>query len=148
MKKVLVMMFVMLVGMTASMKAQTWAQVGPVLANEVNQLGEYMSEAFSSQGIPTTATASFSQSNKSLDIVFDFGNLDIIPVLDNNILEETKSSFISSMIDSMRAGGSGEEVRTLADLMTKEGGTIRIIFKAAGKQKSISVSGKEILKAL
>ena len=149
MKKVLFLMMMMVVGMATTMKAQSWSTEGPELANQINMLGEYLSETFRSQGIPATGSAKYSASNKSVDIIIDFGTLDIIPYVDENILKEMKVDFVDSFIDAMRSDPNGlNEVREMADLMAKDGGTLRIVLKGAGKQKAATITAQDLKRAL
>lgn len=147
MKKVLFIMM-MLVCMTASVSARSWAQLGPMWAESIEDMSGQMSQMFKAQGIPATVSSGYSTANKSVDLTVDFGSLDIIPYLDNSIMDEVKRSFIASMIQSVKDEDNVSLFNEMTDAMKKDGGTIRITFTGAGQQKSVSVTGEELKKAM
>ena len=148
MKKVLFVIMMMMVCMTPSLKAEKWSNLGPNLAKEVNNLSGYIAQEFQSQGIPATAKAAYSSATKSVDIYIDFGDLDIIPYLDNSVMNECKQGFLTAFIASMRESGSMAELREMADIMIKDNGSLRIVFLGAGQQKSVSITGQDIKRAM
>ena len=148
MKKVLFLMM-MVVSLAACTKTQSWSVEGPELAKEINERSDDMSKQFRSQGIPATAFAEYSASTKSVDIIYDFGTLDIIPYFEENILKEMRVAFVDSFISTMKEKPNGlSDVTEMADLMAKDGGTLRIVLKGAGKQKAVTITAQDLKRAL
>ena len=148
MKKTFLMIVMMLLGMAVSAQAQNWSTLGPMLADEVNSLTSMLESEFRSQGIPATASANYNTGKKSVDVVVDFGSLDVVPFLDDATMREMKEGFLSSFVETVSSDDAGTYANELANIMIKDGGTIRIVMKGAGKEKSLSITGAEIKKAM
>ena len=122
--------------------------MGTALASVSNTMADEMTAELASQGIPATASAAYNKAQKALDLVFDFGDLDIIPYVDNSMLETMKEQILISVLELFRADDpSGSDVGEVVRIMGKDNGQIRIVFKAAGKKKAVGINATDIRKA-
>ena len=148
MKKIALFFAMLVAGINMSVQAQTWEEMGTALASVINTMTDEMTAAFASQGIPADAYATYNKPQKALDVVIDFGDLDIIPFLNDSILENTKNEFLSSFLESTLSDDpDGSNVSELVNVMGKDNGQIRIVLEAAGKKKAVGINATDIRKA-
>lgn len=143
MKKVLLMLAIVFAAVIPSQAAETWGTFAKLMATEMNGLSSDMQSAFASQGLDCRVYSQYTSSTKSLDITIDFKSLDLIPYLDNSAMQASKESFLQSFVSSSLEDGP-DNLRLLTQLMTDANGSIKMIFKGAGKSKSVTITGPEI----
>ena len=140
------MMLAIVLAAVVPAKAESWTAIGKLMATELNGMAGEMQSAYAQQGLDTKITSAFTTSTKSLDITIDFKELDLVPYLNAEALQSSKDAFIDSFVESSIESSGEDEMKIMVNTMIKDGGTIKMIFKGAGKSKSISITGQDIKK--
>ena len=144
MKKTLLMIMLLVAGVLSS-HAYSWVEMAPEIANELNVASSQMEESFKKMGIPATTSCIYNKSNRSVDLTIDFGSMDIVPYLGESMMDQIRQEFLDGFDKNMINDKGPDGLMELANAMIYDSGSIRIIFKGAGKEQSVSITGADLL---
>lgn len=145
MKKLLIVLAVIVAGFSFSAQASQWSELGRRISLEINSGADTMEQMFKSQGLDVKFSSEFESSTNSVNLIFDFGSLDIVSVLNPEFIKSFKDSFTSNFIENfLQDPDESLSFPEFVKIMENGNGDISLIFKGNGKEKAVRISPEDL----
>lgn len=145
MRKLFLILATIIAGISCSAQDLKWSVLGPEIASETNSSAAAIEESLKSIGLDVKASSEFNTSTNSVNITLDFGTLDIVSFMNQDVLTEFKNSFTDAFLQ-VYLSDSEDGALTLPELlkiMDDGKGEYRMILKGAGNEKVIRITPED-----
>ena len=140
MKKLFLTLCMCFAVMTASAQTLTWNDIVEIFQEVMSESGSEYEEAFASVGADCKFSSSYNKAQKTLEMVFNFYEPDLVEIFTDSDLAEFKNNFAYGFVGTALANGDTNVIKMILNVMERNNGKIKIIFKSVNKGQPISKS--------